>query len=91
MGCGSAATKLTTHAGLSLAVWSAGAAGVVSTEATVFTSGVKQFVDELMKSLWNGRALGEAMTEYCRQRLGAANPLGFVFTAFGDADLKVEE
>jgi hypothetical protein len=91
MACGSSATKLATHAGLSLAVWSAGAAAVVGTEATVFTPLVQQFVDGLVRSLWNGSALGEAMTDFRRQRLKAANPLAFVFTAFGDADLKVEK
>jgi hypothetical protein len=89
MACGSTATDLATHAGLSLAVSSAGAAAVVGTEASVFTGLVKDFVNEVMNQLWEGRCLGAAITAFRRSLLGKGNPLAFVFTAFGDADLTI--
>jgi hypothetical protein len=89
MACGSTATDLATHAGLSLAASSAGAAAVIGTEATVFTGLVQQFVCEVMEELWAGRSMGAAVTSFRRQLLGRGNPLAFVFTPFGDADLTV--
>jgi hypothetical protein len=89
MACGSTATELATHAGLSLSISSAGAVAVVGTEATVFTGLVGRFVHEVLTDLWTGSSLGEAVTEFRRRLLRACNPLAFVFTPFGDSDLKV--
>jgi hypothetical protein len=90
MACASAVSKLTTLAGLPLAFSSAGAAAVVGTEAPAFSGLVSEFARELAISLWRGASLGEAVTSSRRSLLARGNPLAFVFTAFGDADVRVQ-
>ena len=89
MACSSSATRHATLAGLPLAFTSAGAGGVIGTEAPVFTGLAARFAHEVTLDLWSGKSIGEAVMQFRRRLLGSMNPLPFAFTAFGDADLRV--
>jgi hypothetical protein len=91
MACGSAATEVGTLNDFVTALSSAGAAAVVGTECPAFTRLLARFAREVIADLWSGKTtLGEAI-KGCRRRLVAAgNPLAFVFSAAGNADLVLD-
>lgn len=88
--CESAQADLSTLTGFLGAFADAGAAAVVGTEATVFEGLASRFGREITAVLLRDRTLGEAVLELRRQLLLEKNPLGFVFTPYGDAGLTVD-
>jgi hypothetical protein len=68
---------------------SAGAAAIVGTEASVGAGIASQCAESVTRKLWNKTPLGEAITGYRRELIFEGNPLGFLFTAYGDVDLAV--
>jgi hypothetical protein len=66
------------------------AAAVVGTETVVFEGLAARFGKALVQAVLTNRSLGEAMLAFRRALIAELNPLGFVFTPYGDADLKVE-
>ncbi|MFL6196140.1 MAG: CHAT domain-containing protein [Thermoanaerobaculia bacterium] len=88
MACGSAETEVGTLNDFVTAFSSAGAAAVVGTECLVFSRLVSRFSKEMTADLLNGKTtLGEAIKTFRRRLLDIGNPLGFVFTSAGNADL----
>jgi hypothetical protein len=67
----------------------AGAAAIVGTEAAVGAGIASRCASSLAQELWNRKALGEAVTGFRRSLVFEGNPLGFLFTAYGDVDLAV--
>lgn len=67
----------------------AGAAAIVGTEAAVGAGIASRCARSLTQELWNRKALGEAVTGFRRSLVFEGNPLGFLFTAYGDVDLAV--
>lgn len=95
LACATAALDMTSMTTLTLALERAGAAAVVGTESPVWTGLVGDFAAQLTIDLWKGRtslgepvSMGEAVRRYRKRLLTAGNPLGFVFTVFGNADLR---
>jgi CHAT domain len=88
MSCEAAAVELKTLNDLFSSLIRAGAAGVVGTETVVFTQLAADFSQQVTLKLWQPQRYGEAIRHVRRSMLMQGNPLGFVFTAFGDADLK---
>lgn len=72
---------------LMLAFHSAGAGAVIGTECAVFPGLLSRFAAEVTGALLRGESLGAALTGFRRLLLREHNPLGFVFTAIGSADL----
>lgn len=68
-----------------------GASTIIATECSI-TSGLgKAFVDHVFKALYiEGRELGEAIQDFNKKIFIKGNPLGFVFTCFGNLNLKIE-
>ena len=92
MACGSAASDLRSLITLHESFTSAQAGAVVGTETPVVESLVSHFAAELTSAMWrdDGRlALGDAMNEVRRALLARGNPLGFGFSAYGNADLEI--
>jgi hypothetical protein len=87
MGCATAGIDVSTLNDFSVALWQAGATAVVGTECIAFSDLLAHFAREVTAALWSGRRLGAAVREARIALLRAGNPLGFIFTAFGDADL----
>lgn len=88
MACGSGATEVSTLNDFVTSLSSAGAAAVVGTECLVFTKLVTLFAREVTGALWSGKVtLGEAIKNLRRRLVSAGNPLAFVFSAAGNADL----
>jgi len=88
MACGSAATEVGTLNDFVTSLSSAGAAAVVGTECLVFSRLVTLFSQALTADLWGGKVtLGEAIKNFRRRLVRAGNPLAFVFSAAGNADL----
>jgi hypothetical protein len=85
--CGSASADLTSLADFVAAFLNAGAAAVVGTEAIIFEDLAVDFAVEVTPAMLSGRTLGEIILAYRRALLRKGHPLGFLFTAFGPADL----
>lgn len=91
MACGSATTEVSTLNDFMMAVSGAGAGAVVGTECLVFSRLVSRFAREVAMDLWQGTAtLGESIQGFRRRLVADGNPLGFVFTATGNADLMLK-
>ena len=69
---------------------SAGAGAVVGTEAPVFSALLSLFAREVTRAWWGGVSLGEAIRAFRHRLLVGGNPLGFVFTLLGNADLRIK-
>jgi hypothetical protein len=68
----------------------AGAAAIIGTEARVGPGAAADCALSVTSGLWTGKqTLGEAVTAFRRKLVFACNPLGFLFTAYGDIDLVV--
>jgi hypothetical protein len=65
----------------------AGAAGFVGTETVVFEGLAVRFALALTRGLAGGRPLGRVLLGFRRELMLELNPLGLVFTAYGDAEL----
>lgn len=89
LACGSAGVQLETLNHLFTSLVRAGTAAVVGAETLTFTRLVSPFARDLTVALCQGETLGEALRQARGRLLAAGNPLGFVFTAFGDADLQL--
>jgi hypothetical protein len=88
MACSSAAVELRTLNDLFKSLVRAGAAGVVGNETVINTKLASTFAGELTGRLWKGESFGESIRLVRRRMLAQGNPLGFILTAFGDADLQ---
>jgi len=74
-----------------LALNTAGAGAIVGTEVTIFTGLAERFASDVTRRMWSsGRStLGEAVKEFRQTLATESNPLGFAFTSYGSADLRV--
>ncbi|MCB2149389.1 MAG: hypothetical protein KQI81_23110 [Deltaproteobacteria bacterium] len=89
LGCGTAAVEMQTLNSLFTSLINAGAAAVIGTECLVFTDLACQLAKDLTDLMINkDHNFGDAMRFFRSKLMEGGNPLGFVFTAFGDADLK---
>jgi hypothetical protein len=86
--CESAGEDLTTMNGYITAFAAARAGAVLGTETSVFESLARRFATSISKAVIGGERLGEAVLAFRRELLLERNPLGLVFSAFGDADLR---
>jgi CHAT domain len=89
MACESAATEVSTVNDFVTAWNTAGAGAIVGTECIVGADLAATLAEEVTTELWNGKTLGEAMTNFRRKAVNGGNPLGLVFHALGDVDLTV--
>ncbi|MDP9191175.1 MAG: hypothetical protein M3P06_05680 [Acidobacteriota bacterium] len=81
------ASTLNDHA---LALTAAGAAAVVGPECRIFSPFACRVAEDLIVALLkNGKTLGVALSDFRRHLVRAGNPLGFAFTAYGDADVAI--
>jgi hypothetical protein len=87
MSCQASAVELKTLNDLFSSLIRAGAAGVVGTETVIDTKLAAEFSKQITLKLWQPQSYGQALRLVRRNMLLQGNPLGFVFTAFGDADL----
>jgi hypothetical protein len=63
------------------------AAAVVGTETVIFEGLARRFGKEIATAIFKGETLGGAVVGFRRRLLQEDNPLGFVLTPYGDADL----
>jgi hypothetical protein len=89
MACESAATEVTTVNDFVTAWNTAGAGAIVGTECVVGAALAASLAENVTTDLWQGKSLGEAMTNFRRSAVTTGNPLGLVFHAVGDVDLTV--
>lgn len=89
MACESAATEVATVNDFVTAWNAAGAGAIVGTECVVGADLAASLAESVTTELWNGKTLGEAMTNFRRRAVTHGNPLGLVFHAVGDVDLTV--
>jgi hypothetical protein len=93
MSCGTAAIEPATLNGFVIALTSVGASAVVGTECLTFSGLAARFAEEVTIQLWAKEAkpmtLGNAVKEFRRNLTTSWNPLAFVFSAYGAADLTV--
>jgi hypothetical protein len=69
----------------------AGAAAIVGTECDIVSDLGALFIEELLESLYNEKiSLAQAIQNFNKKRFLSYNPLAFVFTCFGNGDLKIE-
>jgi hypothetical protein len=92
--CESAADDPRSLASFLSAFAKCGASAVVGTETEVFLDFATEFSAALVGEMFSGppngpKALGAAVLKVRRQLLERNNPLGFVFTVYGNADLIV--
>lgn len=81
------ASTLNDHA---LALTAAGAAAVVGPECRIFSPFACRVAEDLILALLKeGKTLGVALSDFRRHLVRAGNPLGFAFTAYGDADVAI--
>ncbi|HVR39277.1 MAG TPA: CHAT domain-containing protein [Thermoanaerobaculia bacterium] len=85
--CDSAGEDLLTMNGFVTAFAKARAGAVLGTETTVFESLARRFSRSVAEALLKNQSLGVAVLDFRRELLHELNPLGFVFSAYGDADL----
>jgi hypothetical protein len=90
MACHSAAIEQSLLGGFAEAFHTAGALAIVGTEAPAFAALVSEFARTVARAWWSGAVtLGQAVTRFRTELLARGNPLGFVFTALGNSDLKL--
>lgn len=89
--CGSVAEDVKTLVGFLSAFTKANAAAVVGTETVVYEGLAARFGKEVALALLQNQKLGVALLEFRRALLRENNPLGLVFTPYGEADLLLED
>ena len=87
MACGTAATDIGTLNDFVISLTAAEAGAIIGTETPLFAALAARFAEEVTSELWNGRPLGTAVVGFRRRLLAEFNPLGFLFSAYGDSDL----
>jgi hypothetical protein len=89
MACGSVVTDAQTLNNFVTALSDAGASAVVGTEAVAFTGLVAHVAGEIATQMWTPTeaSLGAAVKDVRRRLVTQGNPLGFVFSFSGSADL----
>ena len=88
MACSSMVSDASLLGGFAEQLHCAGARAIVGTEAPAFPALVSEFATTVGRAWWAGEAtLGEAIRRYRAALMARGNPLGFVFTALGNADL----
>src|SRR5258706_5757587 len=85
--CDSAGEDLLTMNGFITAFAKARAGAFLGTETTVFEPLARDFALAVTKSLVGHQSLGTALLDFRRGLLQKLNPLGFVFSGYGDAEL----
>jgi hypothetical protein len=90
MACSAASTQLATPSDLLIALTTAGAVAVIGTECVIFTGMAARCALELTEAFWAQQPLGAAVSSFRRQLMKEGNPLGFAFTAYGDAELTLK-
>jgi hypothetical protein len=85
--CGSGSPDLGSFGDFVAAFLDAGASGVVGTEAAISEGLAARAALFITPSMLDGATLGQVMLQFRRDLLRAGDPLGFLFTAFGPADL----
>jgi hypothetical protein len=88
--CSAVAEDLKTLTGFLTAFADAGASAVVGTETVIYEGLAARFGKEMALAIVQNRTLGQALLEFRRGLLLEQNPLGFVFTPYGEADLALE-
>jgi hypothetical protein len=89
LNCESVATGPATLSNFVTAFHQAHAGAVVGTEVSVYSDLMERFAAEFTEAMWSkGRPLGETLTSIRRTLLEEGNPLGFVFTSIGLAELR---
>jgi hypothetical protein len=91
LGCGSAAIGVETLNDMYSAFLSCGAVAAVGTESSAFADLASRFAERTVLGLWRHQTLGTTLRSFRRELLAQGNPLGFSFTAFGDAELGFQE
>lgn len=90
MGCSTGATDMATLNDFALAFGVAGATALVSTECVAYTGLLARFARDVTAGLWQQRKrFGAAVRDAQTSLLNEGNPLAFVFTALGNADLVI--
>ncbi|HEX7316317.1 MAG TPA: hypothetical protein VF297_20595 [Pyrinomonadaceae bacterium] len=90
LGCATHAVELGAVNDLVKAFSYAGAGAVVGTECTTFSSLAARFAREVTEKVWvEKRTLGQAVLDFNQALITSGNPLGFVFSCFGNVDLKL--
>lgn len=85
--CASGKADLCSFSDFISAFLDAGASGVVGTEAAISEGLAIRLALFFTPSILNGQKLGSLMLDFRRDLLRAGHPLGFLFTAYGSADL----
>ncbi len=88
-GCGTAAFDSTKPAQLILNLGARGAGGVIGTEVTIWEALATEMGLRFLTGFLGQRPAGEALLEARRALLGKYNPLGFVYTLYGPAELRL--
>lgn len=88
--CESAAEDLRTLTGFLSAFANVRAAAVVGTETVIYEGLASRFGKAVVDALLKNQSLGQAVLSFRRMLVMEWNPLGLVFTPYGDADLFVE-
>jgi hypothetical protein len=89
LACGSGAQSVGAPGGLLLAFTRAGAPAIAATECPVKSKLLGRFACSVSEALFAGTSVGRAVSDFRRELLSEFNPMGFVFTAFGDSELKI--
>jgi hypothetical protein len=91
LACESAATNAETLHDFVMAFHRAGAAAIVGVECKAFSGLLAKFGGDVTVALCNQAPLGQAMLDFRRKLLQQGDPLAFVFTAIGCADVKIRK
>jgi hypothetical protein len=89
MACGSAATSPETLHDRVIALHRARAAAIVGVECRAFSGLLSTFGADVTVALWKQMPIGQAMLDFRRNLLQRGDPLGFIFTCIGCADVKL--
>jgi hypothetical protein len=85
--CGTAAADLEGLSDFVASFLNAGASAVVGTEAVIFENLAVRFASTFTPEMLDGKTLGATILGFRQELLRHGDPLGFLFTAYGPADL----
>ena len=91
MACESAATNAETLYDFVIEFHRARAAAIVGVECNAFSGLLSQFSADVTVALSKGALLGQSMLDFRRKMLHRGNPLAFIFTAIGCADIEIQK
>lgn len=90
MACESAATGPETLYDFVMALHRARAGAIVGVECRAFSGLLSAFGEDVTLALCNQTPLGQAMLDFRRKMLQRGDPLGFIFTGIGCADVQLK-